>query len=106
MRWNSRASSLRAGRERGADLPDVHLAQDLADQLPLAGGRAVRRDPPGEVDRVAQLLGERQRRQVGLGQRHQLVAEVLQVLGVALALALAGGLVELGFFVARRHGPS
>ena len=77
------------------DLEALPLPEKLRDAIDLARRGTVRGDPTRQVDCVPQLLRQRQRLEVARRQRHELVAQVLEILGVPLALALADLLVGI-----------
>src|SRR4029077_4313188 len=81
-----------ARSERGADRLRVDLTHQLADVLPLAYGRRAAVDVSRRTQRIAQLLGQVDRGQMGFGQAQELLTEILGRVGGALSRALARAL--------------
>src|SRR5262245_40570448 len=83
------ALAIAARREGCLDRCNVDLAHELADVLLLSRESAVSRDATGEQHRVAQTFRQRQRIELIVRQPDERFAEALQVIALALALALA-----------------
>ncbi len=96
---------LAAGRKRGTDWLGVDVAHQLPDILPLARGTGATAYVPGVADCIGEALGQIERVQLGVLEPDKGFSQVLCCVSCALALALAGSLLEIVVFhVVRHHG--